>query len=565
MRGFSRRRHSGVVAVSLDTWKAAAPHEFDVHFHTVPSRRDEDGLGPYYALDAIYKRHDWRNEGKPTATMTFDGEEWAVCMDYTEGGLDPWEENDDFQLETVREFRLYFVAMDELYDGKRADKSQRVRGGHIHVTPRWPNMTSNGSHVDVPDLHPSGWVNVHVQGSNIDFDLYDDLAREVLGAFDFNAQRYLHDERINHTSTINDAAVYVRLQRDESGPIHAADGPLARINGLLRTDRSGYRAFKEDNRKLPGYNVSATFDAERAADLLSGHRFGKECKHYYIRDPQVYDPSEFGYHPKLEVAYQTNATAETVRWSEVEDVERELHETLVNLLDWADLPTRGDTGNGSSGVFFGDVYFDATTEVERNLRVTDCPLPEIENEQDCAVQRVWGKMLDSDRAIFETLVADGGKVSPQEAAEEAGVSYRTVRRFADRCEEVVEHAYGKLEFTSLYARDEVLERLHSAREEFEDAVEDAVMGAADAADGRERSRWSEWKQKYNAQVREDADNCRAEVRVRYDPEAASAKRRLTTSMRRSRATTATATSLPTRNSTSWGSTPKKHVRLGRRL
>jgi hypothetical protein len=361
-------------------------------------------------------------------------------------------------------------------------------------------------------------VNVHVQGSNIDFAKYDDLARAVLGAFDFNSARYLRDERINHTSTINDAAVYARLQRDESGPVHAADGPLARINGLLRTDRSGYRAFKEDNRKLPGYNVSATFDAERAADLLPGHRFGKECKHYYIRDPQAYDPSEFGYHPKLEVAYQTNATTETVRWSEINDIERELHETLVNLLEWADLPTRGDPGNRSSGVFFGDAYFDATTEVERNLRVIDCPLPEIENEQDRAVQRVWGKMLDSDRAIFETLVADGGEMSPQEAAEEAGVSYRTVRRFADRCEEVVEHAYGKLEFTSLYARDEVLERLHSAREEFEDAVEDAVMGAANAADSRGRSSWSEWKQKYNAQLREEADECRAEVRIRYDPE-----------------------------------------------
>jgi hypothetical protein len=232
----------------------------------------------------------------------------------------------------------------------------------------------------------------------------------------------------------------------------------------------------------------------------------------------VYDSDEFGYHPKLEVAYQTNATTETVRWSEVDDVERELNETLVNILEWSDLPTRGDTGNGSSGVFFGDAYFDATTEVERNLRVTDCPLPEIENEQDRAVQRVWGKMLDSDRAIFETLVTDGGEMAPKEAANEAGVSYRTVRRFADRCEEVVEHAYGKLEFTSLYARDEVLERLHSAREEFEGAVEDAVMGAANAADGRERSRWSEWKQKYNAQLREDADACRAEVRVRYEPE-----------------------------------------------
>ena len=500
----------------MNTVKAAAPHEFDVHYHVVPDHPTDDGLGPYYALDAIYKSHDWGAEGKPTETMTFDGDRWALCFDYYQSGLDPWSA-EEFTIETVREFQFYFVAMDDTYDDERADRSQRVRGGTITIRPRWPDMTSNGSPVDVPDLSPDGWVDVQVQGANIDFEKYADLARNVLGAFGFNSTLYLRDDRINETSTINDAALYVRLRRDESGPVHAADGPLARMNGLLRTDRSGFRAFKEDNRKLPGYNVSATVDDERAADIIRGHRYGFEAKHYYIREPNSYDPTEFGYHPKVEVAYQTNVTDSTVRWSEVEDVERELHETLINILEWAGLPTRGDPESGER-VFFKDAYFDPREDVERSLRLVDCPLPDIADEQKQAVQRIWGEMCSSDRKVVEYLATDGGKVSPDDAAEATGLSYRTVRRVADRLEGLVEHTYGSLEFESLFARDELLERIRAAKEEWEDAVEDTVMTLADAGDDRERSLWSRFKQRFNVAVREDVDDARMLLRVRYEPD-----------------------------------------------
>jgi len=325
-------------------------HEFDAHLHTV-----KDGLKPYYALTNVRKNHDW-SSGKPRQTIQSDGETWQAVLDYDAQPIVPWSDP-SYQLETAHLYRLYFVCEDETYDGERADRSQRVKGGTVTIRPRWPDMKKrdkkdsdgdgewNGPVREVKGYMDLGkpYLDWQIQASNIDFERYPDLLADAVSAFGI-PRRYV--DSFHETSNITDAAVYVRLRRDCSGPIYAADGPIARMHAVLQADREGYRKHVEDNRDRPGDYVAAVVDDERAGKVIRGHRIGKEAKHYYMKDPDSYAPTEFGYHPKLEIGYQTSATDSTVYWErdgelDRHDLRRELEEMLLNTLEWAGFDTTG--------------------------------------------------------------------------------------------------------------------------------------------------------------------------------------------------------------------------------
>ncbi|WP_243645275.1 DUF7845 domain-containing protein [Natrarchaeobius chitinivorans] len=419
-------------------------HEFDAYLNF-----DEYGLKPYYGLTTFRKEHDWVNNGKPSTTFEFDGREWAAVLDYDDQPILPWSDP-SYTLETAYLYRVYVVCMDETYDEKSADTSQRVKGGTFTVYPRWPDMKKRddetGEISKVNGYMDLGrpYLTVRAQASNIDFAKYVDLTAEAFAAFDV-PRRYFSNP--HESSTVNDTAVYVRPKRDVSGPIYAADGPIARIHQLLESDRSGYRKHVEDNRERPGDQVTTMVDSERAAKLIRGHKIGKEVKHYYMRNPDNYNPDQFGWHPKLEVSFQTSITDETIYWDredalDIEQCRRELEEMLMNVLDWAGLDVTG------GDEYHEDAYFDPERRKRRSLKLVDCPLPEIESEQENAVMRLWGDMNGSDREVTELLLTDGGEISPKDAAEKTGYSYRTIRRVVDRLEDFVRHTYGKLEVES---------------------------------------------------------------------------------------------------------------------
>ncbi|MFP8952418.1 hypothetical protein ACLI4Z_05500 [Natrialbaceae archaeon A-arb3/5] len=495
-------------------------HEFDGHFHIV-----RDGLTPYYALTDVRKNHDWGIDGKPTGTFEADGETWRVCLDYDEQPILPWSDP-SYKLETAYLYRIYFVCEDSLDDGERADRSDRIKGGTITFRPRWPDMKRrekadsdgdgewSGPIKDVNGYMDLGvpYLDAQVQGSNIDFDRYPFLLGEAAAAFGI-PRRYL--DEFHHTSNIVDAAVYVRLLRSESGPIYAADGPIARMHTLLESDRSGYRKHVEDNRERPGDYVTSVIDDSRAGMLIRGHEIGKEAKHYYMKDPESYDPDEFGYHPKLEVGYQTSVTEKTVYWERDDgeldrhDLRRELEELLVNLLDWGGLD---ETGGEQ---YQEDAYFDPDDRDRRSLKLVDCPLPEIESEQEAAVMRLWGDMNPSDRATVETLLADGGEVSPNDVSDETGYCYETILRAVDRLEGFVEHTYGQLEIKSDYAAQEMLRRVHSAEEQFRRSIGSTVMEVADTAQGVETDALDRFVRSYDVGIDESRNDCRMLLKPRY--------------------------------------------------
>jgi len=494
-------------------------HELDAHFHLV-----RDGLKPYYQLTNVRKDHDW-SVGKPTATFQSDGETFHACLDFDPQPIVPWSDP-SYNLETAYLYRIYFVCADETYDQERADRSQRVKGGTITFKPRWPDMKRrkkadddgekewSGPVTDVDGYMDLGkpYLNARVQGSNIDFDRYPDLLGEAAAAFGI-PRRYF--DTFHETSNVSDAAVYARIMRDESGPVYAADGPIARMHSLLESDRSGYRKHVEDHRERPGDYVTSVLDDRRAKKVIRGHKIGKEAKHYYMKDPETYNPDQFGYHPKLEVGFQTSATDETVYWDRDDgeldrhDLRRELEELLANLLDWSGLDlTGGDQ-------YQEDAYFDPDDREHRSLKLVDCPLPEIESEQEQAIMRLWGDMNPSDRATVDTLLSDGGELSPQDVADETGYCYDTILRAVDRLEEFVEHTYGQLAIKSDYAAQEMVKRVRSAEEQFRRSIGAATMQVADDARGVDTDSFDRFVNAYDVGIDESRNDCRMLLKPRY--------------------------------------------------
>jgi len=489
-----------------------APHELDVAFTfgVHPSNHVTDhGLAPYYAMDRLIKEWGdrWQSTGKPTAEFELQGERWATCFDYSKSGLDPWE-NPEFQIEQVREFRIYFTSKaSPKYSGERADRDMRVKGGTITIRPRWPDLTADGKPVSVPD-YGGPYLDVQIQASNLPHEEYLTLLQRVMHAYGISSRYFEHPHPDSH---INDMAYYVRLKRGDSGPLYAPDGPIARAHTLIQGDRTGYRKHVEDNTKIPGYYITATVEDEKAGDLIRGHKLGKELKHYYPEEPQQYNKNEAPHHPKFEVSYQTKRTEKTVRWSDLQDARRELEETILNCLDWCGLAT---TAESDSFVDFDPFWSVENTHESR--RMVKCPLPEIKSEQEHRVMKLWGEMTDADRGVIELLLTDGGKVSPKEAAEETGNTYRTIRTVINRMEGLIRHTYGEMELESKKVQQELLKRVRAAGERFENEIETSVWQLADAADERAREAWSRLRRKYAISVL-DRDDCRKLLQVGYKP------------------------------------------------
>lgn len=447
----------------------------------------------------------WNTEGKPTASVEMNGEEYALCFDYYKGGLDPWE-NPDFTLETVREFQFYFVSKDSpTYEGKRADKDKRVKGGTITLRPRWPDLTSNGKDVSVPD-YGCAYVDAEMNASNIPHEDYPYFLRRILNAFGI-AGWYFDDEYIHPDSNIVDLAYYARGERDAFNRLHAADGPIARVHNLIQGDRSGYRKHEEDHRKIPGYNVSAMVEAEKAGEIIRGHKLGKELKHYYPEHPGQHSKGDALYYPKFEVAYQTSITDETVYWDDLKSARRELEETILNCLEWVDLSPTAD----ADWAVDVDPHW-AVEDTNETRKSVQCPLPKIEDEQAARVTRIWGRMTDADRDVTAFLLSDGGKPSPQKAADETGNTYRTVRTVIQRMEGLIRHSYGEMEIESKNVQQELLKRVRAAGDRFESEIESATMKLADAADDRERSVWKQYARQVGLSVDSSRDDCRKLLR-----------------------------------------------------
>jgi hypothetical protein len=406
---------------------APAPHEWLAHY-----LYDAHGLDPYFAADSRVKEGGGSVEGGFTA----DGEQWLAKLYYQDSGPKhpgtALPSGEVFQLETLREFRITVRRHPE----EDPEGQQRA---NAYLAPRWQGMESEGDsgNPSVPDDIEEA-VNVRIAGSNIEPARYVDLLEGAAQAVGI-AGYYFWAKKLHPYSNVVDAARYVRLQKDASGPIHARDGPIVGMAHLLEHDRTGYRKLvqndsDEQGRDLPGYYHTVTLDPTHIEEAFPHHELPKEVKHYYAREALSVPEDSPLRHLKLEAAYQTSRWDGTLRpWTDeqaptgheqyaevsedptIETFNEEAEETLLAVLADAGIDLRpedqGDSG-GSAYPYRRDEYFRAQ-ECDRGRELIDLDLTRVRSDKESVVIRHQADGLSPvEWESLETLVTDGGSVSP---------------------------------------------------------------------------------------------------------------------------------------------------------
>ena len=458
-------------------------HEFtaNLNFNT-------HGLKPWFAADSLVKEGGGSVKRRGVDLDALEADAAAVKLYYQDSAIQPPEGGETLagasvEQDTIREFRIHVEAMDGLGERK----------ANFHIRPRWANLEAekdDGSTVEisVPEVlanNHTDAVNVRASGSNIPFADYHDLLVDAADALGIS-KRYFADYHAA-TSNIQDAARYVRIHADASGPIHARTGPLVQLAHVLENDRSGYRKLVQNDddergRTKPGFYHTATLGPERIREVWPNHNLAKEVKHYYKDDYHERSESDPLHHPKLEAAYQVSQSDETLRYDDdaIQQLNQELDETLYSILADADIDLRG--GEGSP--YMADHYFDATNALTA-ASIVSLDLSQIYHEQESVVYKHLvggGGLSPIEQEALGTLVTDGGTVSPQNIADAHERHIDAVYRALSKMDDLVEREYGRVSLKSTY----VSELVHDAIEQAETAVERATNATAEALEAADR-------------------------------------------------------------------------------
>lgn len=461
-----------------------APHEFAANYVF-----GEHGLQPFFAADSIIKQSggatDWLEFG-------LGGDRWETKLHYQLSGIihpgDRTPTGTEWRLDEMREFRLKVRRHpDEDEAGQQSFDA--------HIAPRWTGMEAERSdgrtiEISIPDRLGEG-INVRVNGSNIEFTRYESLLRRAAEMVGIN-QKYF--DRIHPYSNVQDAERYVRLHQDRSGPIHARDGPIASLGHLLENDREGYRKVVQNDRDkngqtVPGYYHTVTLGQRRVQEVFPSHRLPKEAKHYYARNAASMDSEQPLAHPKFGVSYQVSRWDSTLGVGEecLERLNHELEETIISILADAGIPIQPPTTETSCtdrpDPFVSDAYFDAGATVTHDRNVVSLDLTQIRHDQESIVVRnLTDGLSPVELESLQTLVTDGGEVSPADIATEHDRHIDSVRRALNRIPNLVEREYGSVALRSTH----VAELVHEAVEEAKEATRRAVDAGAKALEAAER-------------------------------------------------------------------------------
>lgn len=349
-------------------------------------------------------------------------------------------------------------------------------------------------------------VNVRVSGSNIEFSRYSNLVALAFSAVGVSSSYF---SEYHPSSNIQDAERYVRTHREESGPVHARDGPIAQLGHLLEDDREGRRDLKQwdsndHGRQLPGYLHTVTLAPHRIIEAWPSHNLPKEVKHYYAKEALSKSDSDPLAHPKVGASYQVSQWDETLYVDDLDRLNRELTATVRSVLMDAGIdlaPVRGD------GPYVPDAYW--TPEFENTERVTELDLTKIKHNQESVIIHYLadGGFSPVEWECLDTLVTDGGNVSPVDIAQKNDRHVDSVRRALRRIDDIVDRKYGEVGLRSDY----IAELVHDAVVEARESVQTALSTGAKAAQAAERglsetmAKWYTWCERHNVDIRNRSD------------------------------------------------------------
>jgi len=455
------------------------PHEFGANLLFI-----EHDLAPYWAFRSVISDHG--GGASEVVTVEHEGRSYDVSLGHQKGGLAPRPDDD---IQTVYEYRVHLE-----------ERGNPERKADFLIQPRWSNMrTTEGKSASTPDILG---VNVKTQGANIEFKEYPSLLRKASARLGVNMQYF---EDVHDYSTVYDAARYVRVRDGKSDTIYGTNGTLRRVRELVAD--TGYTKLVSDGTETDGYYHTVTFGNEGAQDLLD-HRYAKEIKHYHVKNPQNVEGALK--HPKVEAAYQNSKCNHTVKWSDLDDLNRELDEALLNILVWSDLPYRDD------GFTYIDDRYHENENVARDRQVVSDPTPELRDEQEARVIQHLRGMTDSDVQVLDKLVSDGGTATATELEDETDYSLATVYRALNRMDSLVSHEKGEIRVASEYMARRLNDAVQAAQDRVRDALELGAEVVEETAADLERRGGAlrEWMTTYGVELEDDPEK-RAEIKVEH--------------------------------------------------
>jgi hypothetical protein len=474
-----------------------APHEFNAQYNF------DDGLMPYFAVDQAVKAADGARE----STFQCAGTQWKATLYYQDSNIvHPGETTPTetpFRLDEIREFRISVEAVES------GDKSDQ-KGFNSHIRPRWEHMEVENEYGDKRTLQIPfrEGLNVKVQGSNIEFQNYHRLLKAAFEAVDVNPDYF---DSPHESSVVTQAERYVRIHEDYSGPIHARDGPLARLGHLLEDDRGGRREIEqadtaEDGTRVPGFRHQVGLDEKRIQEVFPDHSLPKRWKHYRARESHNLKSDNPLRHPKVGCIYYGSLWRDRqenhgVTADELAQLTEELEDGLLSVIHDASIDVT------SSTPYVADDYFKADTS-NRERQVVDLPLENLRAEQESVVMKhVADGLSPVQWETLKVLTTDGGEVSPADIADSGGFHQDSVYRALDGIEEMLDREYDSVRLRSTYVGELVHDAIHQAKERTREAVEAGAKAieAADRGLDEKTSALVAWASKFTDNFRESDD------------------------------------------------------------
>jgi len=351
-------------------------------------------------------------------------------------------------------------------------------------------------------------VNIRITGSNIEFPEYLNLLQNAASALSIR-RSYFADP--HDSSNIQQAERYVRLSEDESGAVHARDGPLARVGHLLESDRHGTRRTEQtdmdgNSEQSPGYRHQTGVDEVRIQEVWPNHALPKQLKHYFAREHKSMPSDHPLSHPKVGAIYYPTLWRDSdqklgVTPSDLQQLSEELDEAVLGILHDAGISVT------TTVPFVEDAYFDAELS-DRKRQVVELPLQDIKERQESVViSNVADGMSPVEWEALEVLVTDGGEVAPADIAESGDFHIDSVYRALDRIDQMIQREYASVELQSSYVGELVHDAITSAKERTRDAVETGAkaLEAAERGLDQRTSAFVAWASQHCESWRETDD------------------------------------------------------------
>ncbi len=476
---------------------ATAPHECEGNLIFT-----EHGLSPYWVVSKLlFDGFDGYSGEIETALA---GSTWTVNLKYQKGGIAP-RPDDPVDVDRLYEFRI------GLYE-----EGESQRKANYLIQPRFTGMKhyETGDRISSPFDHASNaeGVNIHFSGSNFEPKEYYQLLPQVLsvlaneGGMRVNSDYFATQP--HEMSNITTFERYVRLRRSMSPKVVGQSGIMQRYLHLCATEEGSRFEYKVDNEEIVGKNHRAVLPKQDAKRLISGHQYGKQVKHYHPKHVRKKDETDPLFHPKIGVLVKKSLNnGNAIKWAQKEELRREIEEALINTLYWADVPTRADPTT-----FVPDHHF-AVKPAQSPVSFEQDPTPEMEAQQEALLVTQMRDLCDSDVAVLETLVTDGGKQHPEGIAETTEYGVSTIYRALDRLDGLIRNENATVTFATKKIEQEIAAIVEKTEHHIENAAGRVASLLGMEARQASSSAWQQWCNKYAAKVSRDDETGELTLRI----------------------------------------------------